>query len=215
MYSAMPPTDGTAMPAGASGIPDHARSSSNAGKHLAIVVISLLLAVTSALLVCGQQSEAATSGGKVATCSGGKIFLSEKEINTFKRHNGIRRRHNLPTFCVHPDLQKAARYHSEDMIKRDYFSHDTMGRNEDFSKRIKSFGYTDYFTMAENIAYGSGSAGKPRRIMRLWMHSDGHRRNILDPRLRQIGIGVHVGTWKGHKKPAHTPPTSAPNDVES
>jgi hypothetical protein len=78
MYSAMPPTDGTAMPAGASGIPDHARSSSNAGKHLAIVVISLLLAVTSALLVCGQQSEAATSGGKVATCGGGRTFCPKR-----------------------------------------------------------------------------------------------------------------------------------------
>jgi uncharacterized protein YkwD len=53
--------------------------------------------------------------------------------------------------------------------------------------------------MAENLAYGSGSDGSPRRIMRAWMHSDGHRYNILDPQLRQIGIGVHVGIWKGHK----------------
>ena len=74
------------------------------------------------------------------------------------------------------------------MIKRNYFSHDTMGRNEDFAERIKSFGYTDFFTMAENIAHGSGSAGNPRRIMRLWMHSDGHRHNILDPKLRQIAL---------------------------
>ena len=63
--------------------------------------------------------------------------------------------------------------------------------------------------------YGSGSAGTHRRLMRLWIHSDGHRRNILDPRLRKIGIGVHTGTWKDHRKPAYTPPTSAPNDVES
>jgi uncharacterized protein YkwD len=199
MYSAMPPTDGTATPAGASGIPGCVRSSSNAGKHLAVVVISLHVAVASALLVCGQQSDAATSGGKVDRCGGGKIFLSEKERNTFKRHNGIRRRHHLRAFCVHPALEKAARYHSEDMIKRNYFSHDTMGRDEDFAERIKSFGYTDYITMAENLAYGSGSDGSPRRIMRAWMHSDGHRYNILDPQLRQIGIGVHVGIWKGHK----------------
>ena len=197
MYSAMPPTDGTATPAGASGIPGCARSSSNVTKHLAVVAISLLVTVVSVLLVCDQQSDAATSGGQVARCGGGKIFLSEKERNTFKLHNEIRRRHDLPTFCVHPALEKAARNHSEDMIKRDYFSHDTMGRNEDFAERIKSFGYTDYFTIAENIAYGAGSAGSPRRIMLLWMRSDGHRRNILDPKLREIGVGVHVDNWKG------------------
>ena len=199
MYSVMPPTDGAATPAQVPGTTDRARSRSKAGTHLAVVVISLLLAVTSAVLLCGQQGDAATSGGRVATCGGGRIFLSEKELNTFKRHNEIRRRHDLPTFCVHPDLEKAARYHSEDMIKRDYFSHDTMGRDEDFSERIKSFGYTGFSTIAENIAYGAGAAGSPRGIMREWMQSDGHRHNILDPQLRQIGIGVHVGTWKGQK----------------
>ena len=85
------------------------------------------------------------------------------------------------------------------MIKRDYFSHDTMGSDESFAERIESFGYTDYSTMAENIAYGAGTACSARRIMRAWMHSDGHRHNILDRQLRQIGIGVHVGTWKGQK----------------
>jgi uncharacterized protein YkwD len=199
MYSAMPPTDGAVTPAVAAGIPGCVPSSRNPAKHLVVVAISLLVAVASALLVCGQHSAAATSGGQVARCGGGKIFLSEKEKNTFKRHNGIRRRHNLPTFCVHPELEKAARYHSEDMIKRDYFSHDTMGSNENFAERIEGFGYTGYSAMAENIAYGAGTAGSPRRIMSAWMHSDGHRRNILDPQLRQIGIGVYVGNWKGQK----------------
>jgi uncharacterized protein YkwD len=199
MYSAMPSTDGTATPADAPGIPGCVRSNRNAGTLLTVIAISLLVAVASALLACGQKSDAATSGGMVATCGGGNIFLSDKERETFKRHNGIRKRHDLPTFCLHPALEKAARYHSEDMIERDYFSHDTMGRDEDFAARIESFGYTDYLTIAENIAYGSGSDGNPRRIMRAWMHSDGHRHNILDPQLRQIGIGVHVGNWKGYE----------------
>jgi len=199
MSSVMPPTEGTVAPDDAAGIPYRARSNSFAGKHLAVVAISLLLAVVSMLLVYGQRSDAAASGGKVATCGRGSIYLSAKERETFKRHNGIRRRHDLPTFCLHPALQKAARYHSEDMVKRDYFSHDTVGRNKDFSARIEGFGYTSYSALAENIANGTGSHGSPRRIMRAWMHSDGHRRNILDPRLRQIGIGVFVGNWKGRE----------------
>jgi uncharacterized protein YkwD len=199
MSSVTLPTEGTVAPDAAAGIPYRAPSSSYAGKHVAVLAISLLLAVASMLLVCDQQSDAAVSGGKVATCGGGSIYLSAKEKDTFERHNGIRRRHGLPTFCVHPALEKAARNHSEDMVKRDYFSHDTAGRNEDFAERIEGFGYTSYSALAENIAYGVGSDGSPRRIMSAWMHSDGHRHNILDPRLRQVGIGVFVGNWKGYE----------------
>lgn len=199
MSSVMPPTEGTVAPDDPVDFPHHAQSGSYAGKHLAVVAMSLLLAVASMVLIHGQQSDAATSGGKVATCGGGSIYLSAKERETFRRHNGIRGRRDLPSFCVHPALQRAARHHSEDMVKRDYFSHDTVGRNEDFSERVEGFGYTNYSTLAENIAYGAGSEGSPRRIMRAWMHSEGHRRNILDPRLRQIGIGVFVGNWKGRE----------------
>ena len=199
MSSVMPPTEGRAAPDGAAGIANLAPSDGHAGKHLIVVATSLLLAVISMILICGQQGEAATAGGEVATCGGGSIYLSAKERETFKRHNAIRGRQDLPRFCLHPALQKAARYHSKDMIKRDYFSHDTMGRNEDFSERIEGFGYTSYSTLAENIAYGAGSDGGPRRITRTWMRSDDHRRNILDPRLRQIGIGVVGGNWKGRE----------------
>jgi uncharacterized protein YkwD len=195
----MLPTERTVAPDAVAGIPYRAPSNSYAGKHLVVVAISLLLAVASMLLVCDQRSDAAVSGGKVATCNGGTIYLSAKEKDTFERHNGIRRRHGLPKFCVHPALEKAARNHSEDMVKRDYFSHDTAGRNEDFAERIEGFGYTSYSALAENIAYGVGSDGSPRHIMSAWMHSDGHRHNILDPRLRQVGIGVFVGNWKGYE----------------
>ena len=53
--------------------------------------------------------------------------------------------------------------------------------------------------LAENIAHGAGSDGSPRSIMRVWMHSGGHRHNVLDPQLRQIGVGVFVGNWKDYE----------------
>jgi uncharacterized protein YkwD len=129
----------------------------------------------------------------------GELSSCPQRRDTFERHNGIRKRHDLPTFCLHPALQKAARYHSEDMVERDYFSHDTVNRNEDFAERIEGFGHISYSALAENIAYGAGFDGSPRSIMRAWIHSDGHRHNILDPQLRQIGVGVFVGNWKGYE----------------
>lgn len=43
---------------------------------------------------------------------------------------------------------------------------------------------------AENLAYGEESLATPAAIVDGWMHSPGHRRNILFPALRDIGIGI-------------------------
>ena len=148
-----------------------------------------------------QQADAA-GGGPVKKCGGGKILLNAKEKETLARHNAIRRDNKLRPFCIHPKLQKAARAHSKDMIRRDYFSHNTKGRGS-FSKRIKRFGYTSkgykYYTVGENIAGGNGPNRKPKAIMRAWMKSPGHRRNILDGKFREIGLGTYSGTYKKYK----------------
>ncbi len=54
-------------------------------------------------------------------------------------HNRKRASRGLPRLCVHPKLQKAARAHSVDMIRRDYFSHNTKGRNEGPCQRLRRY----------------------------------------------------------------------------
>jgi uncharacterized protein YkwD len=171
-------------------------------KRALIIVISVLIAGIAAMSASAvdPQPAQAPGGGYVEKCGGGEIFLSEKEKKTFVLHNEIRTDHNLPTFCVHPRLQEAARAHSKDMIRRDYFSHNTKGRGS-FEKRLVRFGYDakgyDYYRVGENIALGSGSDGEPESRMRAWMRSDGHRRNILNEEFREIGVGTHTGEYKG------------------
>jgi uncharacterized protein YkwD len=178
-------------------------SRNGAMKRVAILAISVLLATMAAIgFLAADQESATAAGGKVNRCGGGKIFLDAKEKKTFALHNEIRRNHQLPAFCVHPTLQKAAREHSTDMIRKDYFSHDTKGRNETAEARIKRFGYTprgyNFYMVGENIAYGSGTYGEPNSIMNSWMKSQDHRHNILNGKYREIGIGVSTGTWQGH-----------------
>ncbi len=173
-------------------------------KYLILVPVTFFLAVATAMGVSAVDpsvAEAARSGS-VKKCGGGKIFLNAKEKRTFALHNKIRRNHKMRTLCVNPKLKRAARSHSKDMIRRDYFSHNTKGRGS-FAKRLKRFGYTSggykYYTTGENIAYGSGRKGNPGRIMRAWMKSSGHRHNILNRKFREIGIGTYTGNWNGHK----------------
>ena len=44
-----------------------------------------------------------------------------------------------------------------------------------------------YFLYGENIAKGQVD---PKAVMRDWMNSPGHRKNILNPEFKYIGIGV-------------------------
>ncbi len=181
---------------------EHARKPHTVGKavmkRVTPMVVSVLLAIVAVVGVSAvnPQPVQATGGAYVKKCGGDTIFLNERETRTFVLHNKKRREHNLKPFCVHPQLQEAARAHSEDMIQREYFSHDTKG-GETFTERMKKFGYTSL--AGENIAYGSGSYGEPESIMRRWMKSDGHRRNILNAKFREIGVGIYTGEFKGFK----------------
>ena len=80
-------------------------------------------------------------------------------------------------------LTAAAQGHSEDMAEQRFFSH-TSPDGRGFADRIHATGYPS--PGAENIAYGQTSA---REVVADWMGSPGHRRNILDCELTEIGVG--------------------------
>ncbi|SFP79617.1 Uncharacterized conserved protein YkwD, contains CAP (CSP/antigen 5/PR1) domain [Amycolatopsis arida] len=86
-------------------------------------------------------------------------------------------------------LTKAAQGHSDDMSARGYFSH-TTPEGVTFAERVRAAGYPR--PGGENIARGARSA---EQVMRMWMSSDGHRRNILNCSFRAIGVGVTTAGW--------------------
>ncbi len=71
------------------------------------------------------------------------------------------------------------------MAANNYFSHTGLDGTT-FAARIKSTGYR-YRRAAENIAAGHTT---PDDVVAAWMSSPGHRANILDCRLRDIGVGL-------------------------
>lgn len=86
-------------------------------------------------------------------------------------------------------LDEAADWFAEDLAARDAdLDHvDSQGRR--VNHRIYDFGYRAIRKAAENIAYGSDDA---RGTLDLWLKSPGHRRNLLDPDLEDIGVGAQV-----------------------
>lgn len=100
---------------------------------------------------------------------------------------------------MHPVLTKAARAPSQEMLDKDYVSHDSYN-GDTFRERLADFGYTctsySYCWPGENIGKGCGSYGSPDSVFNWWMNSSGHRANILNEKFREVGIGVRTGTYK-------------------
>ena len=101
-------------------------------------------------------------------------------------------------------LTKAGRGHVRDMIRKRYFAH-TSRSGSSFAKRIFRTGYfrgARRWAAGENLAWGTGSRSTPRKIVRSWLASPGHRRTMLTRKWREIGIGIVQGTPRGHRNGA-------------
>ncbi|MCX5380723.1 sigma-70 family RNA polymerase sigma factor [Streptomyces sp. NBC_00091] len=86
-------------------------------------------------------------------------------------------------------LRGAAQGHSDDMARRDFFSH-TNPDGADPGARTTAAGYR-WSTYGENIAKGQQTA---QDVMDSWMKSPGHRANILNCSFKDIGVGIHTGS---------------------
>lgn len=51
------------------------------------------------------------------------------------------------------------------------------------------------YCAGENIAYGQRT---PAEVVNAWMNSEGHRKNILSPKFKQIGIGCVKRNGNGY-----------------
>ena len=110
-------------------------------------------------------------------------------INLARAHRGLR------PLRLNGRLTLAARRHSNDMVRRGYFSHWSLSGSTPLS-RIRRTGYlrgARRYLVGENIAWGSGARATPESIVRAWMRSPGHRANILRRRFRSVGVGIAAG----------------------
>ena len=92
--------------------------------------------------------------------------------------NKARRNHGLPVFRLKIALSHTAWEHSRRMARRGDCFHTANLYDAVRSYRPSTWG--------ENV----GAAGTVGRVKRLWLRSEGHRANVLNPRFRRIGIGV-------------------------
>jgi uncharacterized protein YkwD len=100
--------------------------------------------------------------------------------------NGERVRQKRPPLAMDPKLMRAAQLQAQQMARLGTLEHELRGaphpRAED---RLRAAGYA-WQAWAENIASGQESAAD---VMKSWMKSKGHRQNILERSLTEMGAG--------------------------
>lgn len=131
------------------------------------------------------------SGGDVRptrkpTGSGGSSNGAEAQVLALV--NEERAAAGCSPLTLNPRLVKAADDYSDVMANAGVMSH-TGPDGSTMTSRVEAAGYT-WSTLGENIAQGQQDAAS---VMDAWMHSPGHKANILNCSFKEIGVGVHFG----------------------
>jgi uncharacterized protein YkwD len=104
--------------------------------------------------------------------------------------------HGLPALRADRRLARAARGHSADMVRRQYFDHASPEGAHSVA-RVRRTGWLHgrrRWSIGENLAWGIGRPGTPAGVVRAWLRSPAHRRIMLGRAYRWVGIGIAAGT---------------------
>jgi uncharacterized protein YkwD len=115
--------------------------------------------------------------------------LSSSETSLLKTMNAARTSRGLAPLRIDLRLVRAARGHSADMMRRQYFAHGSVARRAlAAGARGPLFG--------EDLAWGTGVSSQ--WVVDRWLASPAHRAILLRPGFRRVGIGIVYGTFSGY-----------------
>ncbi|MDF2558162.1 MAG: safA [Bacillales bacterium] len=124
---------------------------------------------------------------------GDKVYVPNiDELKAIEREvihltNVKRQQNGLPPLYENWELSRCARYKSNDMAAKGYFSHQSPTYGSPFDM-MKHFGIS-YRSAGENIAKGQQTAAA---VVESWYNSPGHRANMLSRSFNQIGVGYNA-----------------------
>lgn len=98
--------------------------------------------------------------------------------------NQQRKAQGLDALSMDANMQKAAQARAKEIVQK--FSHDRPNGTKCFTI-LKSYNVS-YKAVAENIAAGQRT---PKEVMNSWMHSPGHKANIMNKSYSRIGVALY------------------------
>lgn len=146
-------------------------------------------------------SLAAPHGAQAGACPGADATPSKADAARIRAAtvcliDAERARRGLPRLRVDRSLAAMARRYARAMVRARFFSHTAPGGGT-LDRRVRATGFAGAgvasWTVGEDLGWGTGTSATPRQQVAAWMASPPHRRNILEPSFRSIGIGVATG----------------------
>jgi uncharacterized protein YkwD len=147
-----------------------------------------------ARLITASGSEAAPQmqmnhgmATRPVAASSAAVIANSLERRAFDLINSERARNGLPPLVWDAELCRMARLHSEKMARLNFFDHE--GPDGDLPERARESGIR-WRSLAENIALNQGYNDPVTLAVDQWMHSPGHRANILRGIFTHSAIGI-------------------------
>ncbi len=113
--------------------------------------------------------------------------------NIFSLTNQARADYGAGTLTLNNQLNVAAQAKADDMLAKQYFSHNTPDGKTPWDF-VTASGYS-YVAAGENLGVNFLQA---EEVSTAWMNSPGHRANILNSTFKEIGIGISSGQFQGN-----------------
>lgn len=110
--------------------------------------------------------------------------------------NDVRAAQGLARLDAHRGLARAADAHTADMLRADFFAHESSDGTP-FHRRVRR--YHGARTVAENLAALTPRGGLAAEVVRMWMDSPPHRAIVLTRGLVKVGIGARTGDLQGSR----------------
>jgi len=156
------------------------------------------------MLAARIAAAAAVAALCAAPAASAGVTLSTLERGVLADINAVRVGHGLARLTLNAQLTGAARAHSRQMAADGYFAHESQDGTA-FWRRVQGFYRSTpwrVWSVGENLLWSSPDISASRAL-RLWLASPEHRKNLLDPRWREIGVSaVHAaaapGVYGGH-----------------
>lgn len=151
-----------------------------------------LIQLVGMLILAGSWGFLGVTPGALAATSQEVDVNKEMEGEIVELANRDRLKVGLGELSRSEVLDKAAKMKGEDMLKNDYFSHDSPKGVEPWHW-FGVVGY-DYKYAGENLAMDFSAADA---VNRAWMKSPTHRDNIISSNYSEIGVAVLEGDIDG------------------
>ncbi|MBN1664939.1 MAG: hypothetical protein JW943_15175 [Deltaproteobacteria bacterium] len=156
-------------------------------------IIVLLLVIVAGLYLSGRLKTS-----RVKDIEGNVVRLADiqETITTggvIEDTNAERQAEGLHDLTENELLNRIAEERARDLLDKQYFAH-VSPTGEQATDIARKVGYP-YKMIAENLAGGNFPTSK--KMVDGWMQSPGHRKNILDPDVKEIGVAILKGKMHG------------------